>query len=761
MVEFQFILTYNNQSITVDNEDQPEGLVGLISSITRDLESHGTFFKFTSNNLKLGFTGTAREWLNAAWEREGIDALVTISIQRRYNSFASWTEIYSGQAIMKSREFSYDYFRVDFQEVNILTKIMSRKDVVFDSNKSTNIDGGSMTGWDNDLMTFLGKAIRYESSISLGSQSIGGISTSGIPEWSFVNAASTNTIVLDELEFTNGIKQGAFLRDLTNEDSISDAKSFESGIEMQPEPTIGDYTISIRLNGGWSMPSSASTGDFPILSLFIYYYDIDEDGVQTFVGNSTSYDSINSADTTTQTFDVTKTFTVSSKIRRFIPVMQIFPSGGDFTASFTMNADFDMTVTWDSVYSNTLTNGYVPHKLIDKTLEYITGETDLLYSQVFGDTNLGYPLNSCLTYLLISNGYQIRKNTTRSIKTSLNNILKNLQSIYPIGWGLQLNEYDKTSYSFRVERFDYFYEDVELYSFSDIENESYNEEYYEFFEFSNIKVGYSKYASDINNSSSLDDFCTTHEYALPFKYMLNPNDVSEGNTYNLISDLIASDYLAETTRRKQFTQQPTKSWKYDDDLFIFYATLEVPFTNASGVYFGVAMTQDSNVENISGITNSDTAFNYELNPRYNLLNHAEIINSSLYKKNLTEYIYNTSVANNEDLTFNYKSTFNPCVGDLQRRSKAMNDNIQIAENDYGERKFDPIKISFRSAMSANEVTNIVLAHNNGLNADNYGYISVVNPDGDTVSGWLLRLDYNPIDEIGTFELIKKADDYFV
>ena len=764
MVEFQFILTYNGNELTIPNSDQPKGLGSLTSTIKRDFDSHGTFFKFTSGDLKLEFIGDGRDFLNNAWNQEGTDAEVSISIQRRYTYFDSWTEIYSGQAIMKNREYTQDFFKVDFEEVNAQTKIISRKDVVFASAKDTNLDGGAMTSLMLDNLSDSDpKKIRQQSSVDFESFSLTALSTSGFPNWSITSASSTVSELKNEIEFTNEAKSIS-INELTTGTTADEKYSLGSRLDMYPKLGGDDYDVVINFDGSWQIDSATSSSGV-ILQLKIREVNLFDTGEQ--IVSETTVSTLTEGGVTSDSFDYSKSYTISKYkpfsvgaefiSRNFYPIVLINPTGGSENATVTLSGDLIISATIDTQFPSTTVKGALIHKILDKNLEYVTGETSFLKSTILGNIYLGYASTGCLNALTETNGYKAR-GFTRPIKKSLKDRLDGLKAIYPIGYGVQLTDYDKTEWEFRLERFDYYYANDQLASFTEIEEDSYREEYFDGLDFNEVEVGYDKYAEDEDQSASLEDFNTQHNYVLPLKYLLPRDEFNRTQKYSLVSNYIGSDYLYEITRRRQFNQKPTSKWKYDEDVFLIFCNN--PSFPSSGV-FSVTPSKDTNIENITGITNGDTAFNYEINPRYNFLNHAEIINSALFKKSLNDTIYTNTVENNSNLSFNYKSSYNPCVGDLERRQKSMGDNILIGENDYGQRKFDPIKITFRAAMTTEKSDNIMLGHRNGLNSGNYGYITVLNPDNEEISGWLISLSYNPVDEIGEFELVKKADDYFI
>ena len=138
---FQFTLTYNGTDTV---RDEPRGFNEYESQIERDFKTHGIFYHFTKGTLKLGFKEDARTILLNAYEAEGDDAEVTITVDRRYEDWQTWTTIYTGTAIMSNREVDIDYFNVDFEDSGFIQDIMNNLDVPLDLGMPKDLKGNSI-----------------------------------------------------------------------------------------------------------------------------------------------------------------------------------------------------------------------------------------------------------------------------------------------------------------------------------------------------------------------------------------------------------------------------------------------------------------------------------------------------------------------------------------------------------------------------------------------------------------------------------------
>jgi hypothetical protein len=133
-------------------------------------------------------------------------------------------------------------------------------------------------------------------------------------------------------------------------------------------------------------------------------------------------------------------------------------------------------------------------------------------------------------------------------------------------------------------------------------------------------------------------------------------------------------------------------------------------------------------------------------------NHGYIINSALYNKGNSSDIRNSSYEVNADDQCQINSS--TCLGFAGIFK--MSDDVQRSDLESGNALFDPILINFKVSMTREQADDIILGHQNGLSANNYGYISGVNPDGATKQGWVMDLVFSPVDEIGEFTLLQKA-----
>lgn len=175
------------------------------------------------------------------------------------------------------------------------------------------------------------------------------------------------------------------------------------------------------------------------------------------------------------------------------------------------------------------------------------------------------------------------------------------------------------------------------------------------------------------------------------------------------------------------------------------------------IYDNIPFRTETN-ENISVIGNTlldpGSAYNLRISPKRMLYNWAKWLNGGLMYKNGSELIKNTFTKHNGDLTTRVTVDRN-C--DIDYFDEIIREGDPIALAGFAERDkfFIPDWVTFTARISKDEVQKIRLAMtNNSLAGDNYGYISVLDPDGNRVSGWVYEMEWSPATEKVFFKLLK-------
>ncbi len=823
MLELQFILTYSGTDYTVE---EPDGFKTFNSVLERDFDTHGAFFRFTDSDLKLKFIGEGREVFRSARDGFGIDANVGLTVKRRYRSTDTFTTIYTGTAIMENLVIDQDFASVDFEEISLMTKIKDRLDVPISANATTDLDGNAISAATVTDFTMGAKTIEKVVSALISASDTATIENDGGTIEFIPTLPSSTDFIFDVVkEEVDNAFDGT-------ESSVT-SSSLNFGGRLYALPGSGLYSADVAVSGILYVDKpSFGTGAGIITVYLVEGFALPSGEDFLFSEIETSIGTLDlSAYTSIQTISFNISYTVTktiATIARYYRLRIGLSGGGGTSQNYTLQTTnagittLTMTVTATTAEPETDVSGYFIHEALRHNVLAVGG-TNSLYAPFIGRTADGYDSDGCAAYYTETNGWKLR-GFTNAVQSSLKKRLNGLKNIFGLGYGVERSAAGSDTYRFRLDTYNYWYNDNLLLELDEDLIEGYSEEFYDWFNFNEVETGYEKHANDEDQAGSTEDFNSEATWLIPVDKLRGKKSFKSG--------YIASDLLAEVVRRIQFSKKPTTSNKYDDDLFIN----EVESDGGGGWEIGTSkvVADDGNVNPL---------FNVLINPKFNLFNHYPLINSVTWRKPINKSYKNTTFKNGGDLKIFYGSigASSNCLGDLNQVSQSLpnlaptlNDDITISNLRSAERLFDPIKISFKTSLTTDQVDDLVEAHRNGKansytiqmgagtgsytvgttvtesvsgytgtvisyddttkilvveltypteeftvgralsysstfryittiteNNPNNGYIRLVNPDGETVEGWLLRLTFNYADQIGNFELIKKAETYSI
>ncbi len=750
-MEFRFSLTYNSTETFLDN--QPDGWKDFQSEVRRDFNWHGAVYKFTSGTLRLGFPGEGRDILETAFQAEGVDAEVIFKADSRdgINPNGAYTNLFTGRAVMKNREYTNDFFRVDFEDSSFQQKVVNRLRVKVDLGDTEDIDGNTMTGGvpeESETWPDIKIKTRYDAGFSANQDSrISLLNETGVlpsltgsqliyMQWGYEDV-SINT-------FNKVLQEGGGQSAMT----WTTADFFE---ENGPTPLLvsnkaGSLNITGYLN---ALPNANATtavgGNSVSFSYQVNLVHYDSGGnlqstgqVAAQVVNKATVAGINEAGFNEISTAIDETFTVDAGDFIFLVYdltisvdIGSFEPAGFFrvyneTAGGTRNT-IDAILTPDQIDRDV--DFFLIENAMKRITQSISGEDDRFESDFFDSTGCGY-LNGIVT------GSELRGVENRP-RVSMQDCLNWANARYGVGYGFKNTVY---GYKLQVEPMDFFYQDVQILDLGPniSEKDTYREEYMDEFDINRVEIGYRKFSTDdVNILNDFSDFLTESEYSLPLSTV-------QGE-YVKISPFICSNELIQATYDKT-SEADTESWKYDDDVFLVAL-------KSSG---DLTPENDENFDTVSGLSDSGSAYNIRHAPCYMILEHANIINASLFGKSDTVEIKNNSAKVNKDFSARYDAS-EPCrLGDAQRLTRSATGNIEKGDNDNGNTVWKPVKHFFTAACTSSQLNTIIDSMEGNAGPTDYGYLTYRDDDGNTKDGFLLNLRWNPFDEIGEFETIEKA-----
>ena len=765
----KFELTYfdmDSYALKTTEIEEPNEFAGFESVLERDFNTAGVFFKYSETNIALEFPGTGRKILEDQWQAFGVtgnqaadsDApLLTVSKAEQDKDFE--TE-YTGRALMQTRNLTNDYFGVEFEEVSLINKIQARKSVRVSHDASEDLDGSAIPSITANPVTFEDREYLGESILQLNPP-VGPVK---LQLFSWNGAAATYISGMNSKTNTLFYTDQSTGQQLASQETSSNNLD-KSGGYVRALQNEFDYNVTVKLTADIDATSAGGpTGDVDIVLVRRDLNSANPPSTDTDLGTFTW--TPGSGDLTGETFllqsvdflidkdrinDVSVIKNEQESYQWFFRIDNGL-SGGT-SASISINSwELSIETTYLDFGSSTIDLYYI-FDALEKNIKIIAGADVGLESSFFGGTRTGLASDGCGAYMSETNGYKVR-GLDSSVIWTFKQRIESLKAIFNVGWGIERSIYTENLDTVRVEEFDYFFQDIELTSFTAIERDSYSEEYYEPLNISSVVVGYEKYAQDPTRRTpmgTIEDICTRAQYSLPIPN-LGPSEEEVGNTARYISEYVASDWLLDDQRIIGIQGLNSTQTSFDEDIFI------IDLSGASTIY-------DDNIVFTSGITRPDSMYNFRLNPRFNFFNHHKVINSVLFRNNQDEFIRTTEYKVNEDAVIAYVDGYDPndsCLGDTRTWSSnpgdqvAMNSNIQLSDYRSFAKLFEPILIKFRVSMTSAQVDRIIEGHRKGLtDGTNYGYISVTNPEGVVKTGWLISMRFNQADEIGTFELLER------
>lgn len=237
------------------------------------------------------------------------------------------------------------------------------------------------------------------------------------------------------------------------------------------------------------------------------------------------------------------------------------------TDPFTLDINFtegSLKITADSFCAPTTAKVYMVNEALSRIAEATTNDCLRVYSQYFGRTDsqpYSVEQTGCGGFEAITNGLKIRNalqadGTDPTMPISMKDLFEGLSAIHNLGLGVEAdtNPGREGKQLIRVEPLKYFFNTNVVMVFDGVRE--IKREVDTSIIYSVYKTGYSKWETE--NTNGLYDLHGSREYRTKTSQVRNE--------LNKLSNLIASDYAIEVTRR-QFGKTTT-DWKYDNDNFI-------------------------------------------------------------------------------------------------------------------------------------------------------------------------------------------------
>lgn len=808
-----FKLRYNTEVLVIE---EPVGWDNAPLIIERDKKTHGFTFKYTDGEQKLEFTrGQGYELIKSAYEAEGNDAMIEISF--KFDDQDDF--LFYGKLDLNTYGLDEDAISCTIIESNEFRDLLS-------SRNETKINLLSETTLDNVIVPpgSTTDVILYSKAIQKGVKMVpGDLNTSNT---SFILVTGVINDVLpgfiehqyEEIQespsYTTQVYNGFYI--LANDVymlkvvdpgnyNIKASLVFNSNINISAAPLFGgDATTKFRVIHKTFTNVRGTTHEIDVQEIEV---DRNLIGITNVVQDFTidferQYDELEADDR----IYIWQTLQVL--------VDDGLPSQYTYSGTRTYYANAFIEINALTTYPETSVSGFRFFEAFDKCIERITNQSNRFESNFFGSAVDGYVANGCGSKYIITNGFQLRNYNKNEKPTliSFKELFEGASAIFGLGMHIRPDDDgDKVI----IEKAENYYHNKEIIVLTAPSNyvKTVNRDRI----FNKINIGYSKYEDE--NENSADEFNTERLYQLPIK--------SIQNELTIKSSFIASGYAIENTRRLQFYENPTESWKYDDDLFIITLTFDTKNINViffddpqrifflgvikkieigdtfiiegsalgkngtytcTGNYFSPNGTyvlieetiSASSLENLNvkfgfvervpesnqpfslleNAISPETIYNARITPARMLMNHAKFINSGLRYKRPADIIKNTFTKQNGLFKTQFRIGETCLLGDSSRLIIQENQDFYLNDFDKFKKIFSPEIITFEHVIDYETILYLercFRGYSDDSN-DNFGYISVIDPEGVKQSGYLMKLQYDPNTEIATITLECKAPD---
>jgi hypothetical protein len=618
----RFEIKHNNVVVPIEN---PTGWQSLVFQLVRDEVYHGIDLNVIT---ELTFIDTGYQILNTYIDNRDFDAELVLHL---------W---YNDKLIRKFKLNLFEYQKKSFQitvgitEISFFEALKNRENIDIDVYEPNNIDGQPLSVVSKLGMPFEFPAIPIQAFSELDKQNFDFFGE--IPDFDLSFTGLVNFRGLPELDVLNGEIQntsggGSKTQWIATPTIIEpfyiDAASQISGV-------INEYVVDYDLSGDIGDFCSTARARSTDWQINLYFGLRENLSVITLDSGTITGGAVNLQ---TQSYNIIGQQTLVSippKAVVFITVevQTLFTTGAAGPNHvFRQGIDFsnwNIKVKQTSVLQNTFNKVTPIYEFTNRVLESITGKNDVLRSLHYGRTNsepTSYSNNGLGSFRVVTNGFNIRGFDEQVNKESedykppiikFSDLFDSLNAIDNIGA-------DVTEDAVIIETKEHFYQNSLIKNLGEIKDIQFRLKtslYY-----NEIEVGYDDWEDTVDKG--LSEFASKRKYTNRVK--------NNGKKYTIISNLIASPFAIETTRRDSKVFRPTAKSKWDNNNFIVetFKTLDIngqPLLDNPNTKNNVFAPPGTQITSVTNAASGDDLYNIEISPTRNLLRHQNILQGDLF-----------------------------------------------------------------------------------------------------------------------------------
>lgn len=750
MSDFRFILIKSNGDEIIA-DPLPTGWADPTINLERDEDWHGLFFDYGFDLLT--FTGDTAALIQTEYRARGVDGQMEIRVEFMCGDDGQYDTLYAGKIAFDSR-----YREVCGIECSVSVAIEDSNDVMlFRNNYEQKVNLNSNIAFDQQTELTDYEGLNFDLTIP----------GRGLPAKVSGSSAEQQHPYYPIITSPPGIGGNiTLIRPVLNLNQVSDIETadllgtFSYGVFPQTTPVDpNDLSPILDLN----QTLNCISGVFNYTVRLKGHYREVTNRIRTVSLRATVINEVDS-------FPYGNTGLATTEI---LPITNYGSGSGpdlDFDVSFSGTCvleqgqpfyvylrsscvptlslgEQNIYIDWDpetavslstiTLCDDTTSKMFMINEAVSRISEAITNDQIRFYSSIFGRLDSQpYPLtnNPCQGMFSITSGLNVRRKSLidgsqPGFFVSMKDVFEGINPMWNIGLSIEQDPARAGFKRLRFEEYSFFYQnDIGLIlNFAERIEKTIDASRI----FNRVIVGYNKWEAE--QTSGLNELMTMRTYRL------NINTLSAEK--NLTTDIIASPYTIEITRRVDTT---TEDWKYDNDILAFcLRESDEPIEGAPDVQVEVFADGSVGVENIA---DPDTNYNGRISPirmamRWfnNLMQGLRQITSA------TKLIFTEGTGN-----YIAKYKLNNC--DIAGSPISENDDVDITDFDdpaQAQPILFPELDTFTHPMNYNTFKR--LKDEAGLMFKAVRYLC----NGESREGWIKRVSYRPLSGIAEFVIIPK------
>lgn len=730
--------------------DDPKGLDSLEQTIKRSDENDGVVYEIT---LALDWAKKARAFIAAAYETDGIEAVVIVNVYERDPNARTWELYYTGKLDMNKYMITEVLATLPISQISLQTKVLNLMETDVDLETQFSQNGSALPLTPTIDLEFHAKTIakEYKASpidsnefqqlnvITVEFSDDGDTVYSDVVAYGQIDTSNKTFADLQET-FTTPFGYSRVGNQKPSATSLSDFllanltprnevyRASEAG-------TISSIDISLRLKH--KVFATNTGGDVDICGSGILgnvefqawiEHRRQDNTVVSLTPIDTPWSSPGCGGTERETAFETKVYTAGP-----LPVLvgdkfyvyftgRVYgdyeepnetPAGPGFVNhSFIVtpdNANTYINFNVETTFPATSHKSIMIYEALNKMVQYYTDQVDSFKSTFFGrtDTTPAYPQDGPGSLMAITNGRVLRSLQNLTIFANLDEAFKSLTAHWCLGWGFEVEDGINRVV---IESKEHFWNKnlltLELGRVQDIKKEVSMKHYYAQVEMSNPKLD----AAQING---IDEPNTIRRVIAPL--------TQAKAKLSLKSLYRSSGYEIEAQRR---LQSSTKDSRNDDSIFM-------AMVKRDGMTFKTERNEAFDI--VTGLFDPATAYNLRITPMRNLRRWLIVLAAPLWA--VTNKIYR----------FAYGET------NYQMTSKLTSEPNTVAEDgDLDANNVEPLWLpeiyTFKSLLTRSQFK---LVRQNP-----YGFIRFRDNLDTVMEGFILEASHKPNEKLGNFKLLR-------